>query len=779
MTSQLQIGFPFIFALQRSCLNLPALIPRDTYTPTHAVNRTTMNYELTNILACDRPIRAQLEQRLSTLSRREKLSLLVDIFRVAGDSSEHVAEVVAEAWSYLQQHQLWNVQYDTLTAFQKDIEFEDGVLHILERHKKVLARMQTACEGIQKKWGGFLPDLLGPLMPPRCTRHLLEMLHRLSKMCPFERAKELFEEAISARLKVPKASKTRWITQGDVSKVLSKLKLLQPPAAPVTQRNGSPRAKRPKLSQQADTNERTADPMYRSKESSNSDRMSTFLLVEYSSGSESEPQEECLDLQLTRAETTMATPMLDCLPASEDETLTMSSQTHTNSVWPSNSCQCPALMKEMDFHGRHCQPLAILHQVAHFGLARLCDDHLRLLAHVAADLRVDIPASKLRRRLQGVHRYNHRLARLRLRKPYWFVHPDSRANNEDCPIYRHNALVPPPFFYNSTRVFERFAGHGTHSSWLRDGSITVTNVHDYLKDFGVLEMIETEFNMYRYHHQSPNSDLKNSALRNMYYSGIQQLLRQDPIAYALNAAASPNGNWRLITYPDIALDGVNVSSTPKALSTVQDLGIHFRNSDISTLDIMQSNVIIERTLSWSPGREGGHAVPAANISLELSRADTFDESTLRKHKFGQVLQGWYCVIDEDHNFVGSGCDLSWEDLAACHRDLEAPFSGPCGHLPLFGRPTYRFPSSIILDSTSALGDALVGRRKWNDPQVLLERNIVLGDDDDRARAFVKEVRKKLVNRYLELFQVLESVEWEAFGEHSYFRSRDTALRSVS
>jgi hypothetical protein len=235
----------------------------------HSVNHTTMTNELATILSCERPVRAQLEQRLFPLSRPEQLSSLLDILQTSVDASEHADEVVAEAWSYLQEHQLWNVRYDSLTALQKDIEFDDGVRHMLERHKKVLARMQTACTGIQKKWGGFLPDLLGAITPPRCTRHLLEMLHRLSKICPFDRAKILLEQAISDRLKVPKASKTQWLTQGDVSKVISKFKIPQPPKAAVMPRDGNSLAKRPKLSQDTDANERTAETTYGAMESSN------------------------------------------------------------------------------------------------------------------------------------------------------------------------------------------------------------------------------------------------------------------------------------------------------------------------------------------------------------------------------------------------------------------------------------------------------------------------------------------------------------------------------
>jgi hypothetical protein len=470
--------------------------------------------------------------------------------------------------------------------------------------------------------------------------------------------------------------------------------------------------------------------------------------------------------------------MLDYLQTSEDDSLAMSSHANANSIPLKSNCQCPALVNELDFHGHYCQPLAILHQAFQYGLARLCDNHLRLVAHIAAGLRSDIPASKLRSRLESVHRYKPYLARLHLRKPYWFLSQDNRADNEAFPIYRYQAIDPPQFSFNPARVFERFAGSGSHSSWLLNSSSTVTNIHDYLKDFEIFKMIETEFNLYRHHHQARSSNLNSFALRNMYYSGIQQLLRQDPVAYALNAAASPNRTWRLIAYPDITLDEANVSYAPKPSLSIRTFGVHSPQFDKSNLDITQSNVRIKISKSGSPSELGVHARLISSIDLELNRVEKVEESVPRQQQIGQVLQGWYCFIDKDHNFLGNGCALSWDELAACHRDLEAPVSGPYGQLPVLERPTYRFPGSVIMDSTSALGDALIGRRKWNDPQVLQERDIVLGNDDDRALAFVNQVRKKLVNRYIDYFTALESVERAAFGKNSYFKSRDTVSGGV-
>jgi hypothetical protein len=72
---------------------------------------------------------------------------------------------------------------------------------------------------------------------------------------------------------------------------------------------------------------------------------------------------------------------------------------------------------------------------------------------------------------------------------------------------------------------------------------------------------------------------------------------------------------------------------------------------------------------------------------------------------------------------------------------------------------------------------LIGRRKWDDPEVLSERNILLGPNDQFALAFVNEKREKLVKKFLKAFYKLESIEREAFGENSFFFQRNNLMGS--
>jgi hypothetical protein len=86
----------------------------------------------------------------------------------------------------------------------------------------------------------------------------------------------------------------------------------------------------------------------------------------------------------------------------------------------------------------------------------------------------------------------------------------------------------------------------------------------------------------------------------------------------------------------------------------------------------------------------------------------------------------------------------------------------------------RFEGSVVLGSSSALGNALVGRGKWTDAEVWLERDVVLGGDSSAAWKYVQGVRGRLVSEYRRGFSRMARIEGEVFGKSSYFRrSRDS------
>jgi len=136
----------------------------------------------------------------------------------------------------------------------------------------------------------------------------------------------------------------------------------------------------------------------------------------------------------------------------------------------------------------------------------------------------------------------------------WFA----RSAREIAPAellepFRFPSNIKPEFTFNAFAIMERFAGHNAAQKWDRDGNLLIPNLLNYIReDRRLYEMIGQEFDMYEHHFQPHTSKPKMGFLRNMFYSLTQQLVRQDPAWYALNAACRPSHNWRLISYPYVA-----------------------------------------------------------------------------------------------------------------------------------------------------------------------------------------------------------------------------------
>ncbi|KAI9778858.1 MAG: hypothetical protein M1839_007821 [Geoglossum umbratile] len=168
-------------------------------------------------------------------------------------------------------------------------------------------------------------------------------------------------------------------------------------------------------------------------------------------------------------------------------------------------------------------------------------------------------------------------------------------------------------------------------------------------------------------------------------------------------------------------------------------------------------------------------MPYPALGLRLTCPEIIHGSTPRSYRRRRSLFARCTGIDEGHANLDLKGTLSWNDLAVCHRDLEALSREPSGQSLRYGLPGFRFPGSIIVGSSTATGDALVGHRKWTDPQAMRERDILLGGEDNTTRAYVSQVRAKMIERYREAFEQLEITETEAFGENSYFRRKNLGL----
>ena len=354
-----------------------------------ATSLATENDLLRLLASCDQPVAVQLEQHLRDLPRSLQLETVLGLLQVSVDVNEQVIEVVAEAWSYLQGHRLWDVVHTSLSAFQDEIEFAEGVQPMLERHKAVLARMQTACKGIRERWGGWAPDLLADLAPPRFTRHVLEMLHRLSKASLLEDAMDVLRRLVNARLATPKTSKVTWITQGDISKALLQLKVTRPLTDVPSSNNGSEESELPLLrhlsSQASEVSSTNGKRAVREEKAA---RRTPCPKKRRISAVTSEVTAEASPMTATETVAAHGWAVVNASPQLAKSTHTkMDTENNPGTAFTQISdCQCPGSLVQGLSHRLFCDPSKTFDQIARVDLERVCTAHLRQLAGISLRL---------------------------------------------------------------------------------------------------------------------------------------------------------------------------------------------------------------------------------------------------------------------------------------------------------------------------------------------------------------------------------------------------------
>ena len=118
--------------------------------------------------------------------------------------------------------------------------------------------------------------------------------------------------------------------------------------------------------------------------------------------------------------------------------------------------------------------------------------------------------------------------------------------------------------------------------------------------------------------------------------------------------------------------------------------------------------------------------------------------------------------------------MNWEELSKSHKDLTGPTKELLNNEPKKGVAGIRFPGAILIKSVYSLSQTLVGIKKWTDPDVIFERNILLGPDDKQALKMAKSMQQHLVNTYKHVFLFMEVRERVAFQNRSFFIGNDVS-----
>jgi hypothetical protein len=422
-------------------------------------------------------------------------------------------------------------------------------------------------------------------------------------------------------------------------------------------------------------------------------------------------------------------------PTNSFTSINLASPPSTSTSTPTCSCY-PPLQQELDaLQGilQDKQGLHLILKAYNARLDKLCHLHLRKLVKSSVGLKNNYSAPTLRQRLTLVKKHGHRLAQLRAGHPDWFVkarRPTDQSRlsgpaSSQRLLFQYQPTAPPLFCIDRRRVLDHFAGRGSWVKWTGEGTLIIPNIFDYLNEPDILDMIDQEFDMYQ-HHSIPNPDRPRMGwCRNMYFSLIQQLVRQDPVWYALCAAVQ--GSYQLVAYPYIAKDaspgeqtgflhldinvGTYLKSFPASHMSINpacpfplvssSLSLDNEDSTGCTLAVPYFQLHIKawynRVLARGEGSTGFTTncsttyrkedrdkwgkpvpVPCPAFGLRITRPDIIHGSTSQASVRRRTLFAWYKVLEEDcQTFKGSG-SLTWTDVSTCHRDLVIPLEEPSG-----------------------------------------------------------------------------------------------------
>ncbi|PUU73473.1 hypothetical protein B9Z19DRAFT_1004396 [Tuber borchii] len=159
--------------------------------------------------------------------------------------------------------------------------------------------------------------------------------------------------------------------------------------------------------------------------------------------------------------------------------------------------------------------------------------------------------------------------------------------------------------------------------------------------------------------------------------------------------------------------------------------------------------------------------PCPRGGIRITRSDILHGSTRFARLRRRTILPCFIAVSPDYEKLENEECEAWTQLSTCHRVMEAPKRSTSGFGFAYGGPGYRFPPGVLLESSSAIGDALVCARRWDDALVIEELKILLGPNDDRAQQYVQTIRRRLVENYIRAVKAFFEMERQQYGTKSF------------
>lgn len=428
-----------------------------------------------------------LVKQLLLLPKEEQLEWVMEILRKASVNVDTGIEMAANAWDHLKSTQLWRVSYKTLAGFQIAVGWNVGVHAMVEGAKGLEITRAKTNHKLRSQWQCDRGTLFDPAVrPTQYSKHFLESLSALVGLCSGEEGLRKLFKAGDIRRQQYRSRACLSLIPTDVAMAVKHVR---------------------------------------------DDHKSTQPSTAHDSSS-------CEDLQATSGRTRSS-----ARPSSAGESQTCACSVHFLKRFSGEAWNGKVSIAEAVATGREW--------ITGNREYVTCRGHLRTLAGRRFGLYTNRRSRILTRRTRTALWWATRisLGRLRRANAHWFRSSSGGPADDSLGLRRWAPQLREAVVFNAQQAFERFAGVGSWITWLINGNIVVPDFFQYHFTPDILRRIDCEYDAYKYHTKLDyHGKARNGWTRTMFYSLIQQLVRQDPAYYGLMAAARPDQNWRLISY---------------------------------------------------------------------------------------------------------------------------------------------------------------------------------------------------------------------------------------
>ena len=334
-----------------------------------------------------------------------------------------------------------------------------------------------------------------------------------------------------------------------------------------------------------------------------------------------------------------------------------------------------------------------------------------------------------------------------------------------------------------------------------------TEILDYLFPTTLADLFKLEFDCYLWHQRRVNDKDNLGWLRNCWYSLAQDVVRQDPFYYFLYVILREDNAYKLISYPyyckytqpsdKTSFRHIDIN-IPKLLA--EQRGKYQIQGSLSLDDESDSDCTIVvkgfhkdeiiRTWynRWQDKISNGYVHNMRKVYNKQDEAD-FGPFEPVPCKAGQVritqphlphgargpaqaarrtILPWYVRVQDDNSTLEIVEAGTWEELSIAHISKTLPPATPSGYGVQYGKPPYRFPGSGTFISQSPISQALVGRRRWNDYELLDQVDVMLRPKENKLNGIRQSFRKEAREQIPKLWQAFVEREEREFGKFSFF-----------